>query len=96
LNVEVVENHGWRMKMKEVIVVKWLDANFSSIKQETLDGLKEKDSGKDLLFVNTTYGKLGKVLKDIVIIIHEESNNCQDLDVTIIPRKWIISPEELK
>mgnify|MGYP000952689408 FL=1 len=82
--------------MKEVIVVKWLDANFSSIKQETLDGLKEKDSGKDLLFVNTTYGKLGKVLKDIVIIIHEESNNCQDLDVTIIPRKWIISPEELK
>lgn len=82
--------------MKEVIVVKWLDANSSSIKQETLDGLKEKDSGKDLLFVNTTYGKLGKVLKDIVIIIHEESNNCPDLDVTIIPRKWIISPEELK
>lgn len=84
------------MRKNKTIEVVWADANSCTLTKDMLQNLKEKDSGKDLLFVNTTYGKLGKVLKDIVIIIHEESNNCQDLDVTIIPRKWIISPEELK
>ena len=81
--------------VKGLIKVEWLDANQSTLQKEFINNLKAKDSGKELLFINTTYGKLGPVLKDVVVIIHEESNNSCDVDVTIIPRKWIISPRGL-
>jgi hypothetical protein len=84
------------MKKNKTIEVMWMDANSCILTKDALENLKENDSGNELLFINTTYGKIGKIMKDIVILIHEETNNCDDVDVTVIPRKWIISPEELK
>jgi len=75
--------------------IKWYDACSKTIPEDSLKHINEHYDGKELLEINTTYGKLFKKLKHVVILITEESS-VKETEVTIIPRGWIISPEELK
>lgn len=77
------------MKLKTVT---WYDAikrSVDSILLEEFFKVCSFSSGKDLLAVNTTYGKV-KELKDVVIVITEESTD-SDTDVVVIPKEWVIS-----
>jgi len=71
--------------------VNWLDAQQRKIHKDALNVyIKNKHlSGKELLATNTTYGKVYK-LKDVVIVIHEESTD-EDTDFTVIPKGWVLS-----
>lgn len=84
-----------KMTNNKPVAVEWLDANSNTVSKWFLETLNEKDSGKDLLFVNITYGKVLKVMKDVVVLMQEESNNCDDVDITVIPKKWIINLDQL-
>ena len=72
--------------------VKWYDAVQKDIPEDTLIELIKAGkniSGKHLLAINTTYGKAYK-LKDVVIVIQEESTD-DETQVTIIPKDWVIT-----
>ena len=69
--------------------VVWYDAVQRDIPKEYLKSIPRNISGKNLLAINTTYGKVIQ-LKDVVIIIQEESTE-DDSECTIIPKEWIIS-----
>lgn len=78
--------------MKNNINVHWLDAC-----QRNYDKgyIKNLVSGKELLLTNVTYGKLFKVLDDVIVIEHEHTEGEDEIDCTIIPRNWIIKPKRL-
>jgi len=73
----------------------WYDACSKTISDESLKCINEHYDGKELLEINTSYGKIYKKLKNVVILITEEST-VKETEVTIIPRNWIISPRSLK
>lgn len=77
----------------KLLKVEWLDACQKDLDTDYIESLT---SGKELLVVNTTYGKLFKVLEHVIIIEHEHSDNKEHIDCTIIPRCWIIKPKRLK
>ena len=81
----------------KLIKVEWYDATQRDMDEEYLTSLTGKESGMDLLLINTTYGKIGAILDDVIIIIHEESASSRDgTDTTMIPRTWIKEPKEFK
>jgi len=69
--------------------VTWYDAVRKELSKEYIDSLNRYDIGKELLVTNKTYG-IVKILKDVVIIIHENSTD-GDVEVSIIPKKQVIS-----
>jgi hypothetical protein len=80
----------------KLTTIEWLDANQQRVNNDYLLGLQSTDSGKDLLVINTTYGKVVKVMKDVVLIVHEETTaESSGTDITIIPRGWIVTPKYL-
>ncbi len=77
--------------------VKWYDACQTVIDSSIVKIIKKKEMiGRELLVIKETTGKLFAVLEDVVILEHETSDDCEDVDATIIPRWWIISPERLR
>jgi len=76
-----------------MIKIKWYDACSKELNKAEMTALKNMD-GKELLEINTTYGK-SIILPDVVVMITEESTD-DNTDVTIIPRVWIISPKRLQ
>ena len=78
--------------MVKLKTVTWYDACQSKMDKEALAEIIKTSSfisGKDLLAINKTYGKVIE-LKDVVLVIHEEST-ADSSDVTRIPKPWIIS-----
>lgn len=75
--------------MKKTNKVIWYDAVQKTLPKEYIKTITKNTSGKDLLAINITYGKIIK-LKDVIMVIHEESTE-DDIDVTLIPISWIIS-----
>ena len=78
-----------------IIELKWYDACSRSLSEEELKLLNNLESGIEFLAINKTYGKILKKLNDVIVLTTEDSDS-SELDVTIIPRSWIISPENLK
>ncbi len=76
----------------KIRTVKWYDAIQRRIDSDVLKELLKVStfiSGKDLLAINTTHGKVEE-LKDVVIIVTEESSD-MDTEITVIPKEWVIS-----
>lgn len=69
----------------------WHDAIQKEIPKSFIEKADIHIIGKNLLAINTTYGKIVE-LEDVVIVIHEESTD-DDTDVTIIPKSLIIKIE---
>ncbi len=87
-------NKKYKNKLLEIT---WYDANQQDVDNGYIKALTGEEDGMDLMVENTTYGKIAKILKKVVIIIHEvtTAEKC-GTDCTIIPRGWIISPEDMK
>jgi len=81
--------------MNKFIEVSWRDACSTEFDDDSIKHLAEIHRGENLMPINTTYGKLLKVLDTCVIIATEEST-AGKTEVTIIPRNWIITPKKLK
>ena len=83
------------VKSGKPIMVKWYDACSRQFDNEMLESLSERKSGKDLLAINKSYGRILKVYDDVVVQAYEEST-VSPASVSIIPRVCIISPGYLK
>lgn len=78
------------------MIIKWYDACSKEIDEDEFNAIQKlQTDGKELLVINTTYGKLLKKLKSVVVLINEESTT-NETNITVIPRGWIISPKKLK
>ena len=82
------ENKSENKMISKVI---WHDAIQKEIPKSFIEKADIHIIGKNLLAINTTYGKIVE-LEDVVIVIHEESTD-DDTDVTIIPKSLIIKIE---
>jgi len=67
----------------------WLDACQRTFDEDALEQIKGLESGKELLSVNTTYGKILHEYDD-VIAIGTEHSELEGWDVTFIPKGWIL------
>ena len=84
------------MTNNKIVEVEWYDAVSKHVPNEIIDSLKNKlITGKDLLAINKSYGKLITKNKDVIIIEYETST-AEDNDCTIIPAGWVISMRYLK
>lgn len=79
-------------KMVEVL---WFDAcdqdrieNYEAMRKNIKDGT-------ELLVKNKTYGILKDVFEKVIVIQREKSTD-GSLELTVIPRGWIIKPKELR
>ena len=80
----------------KIVEVEWYDAVSKNVPNEIIDSLKSKlITGKDLLAINKSYGKLITKNKDVIIIEYETSTATEN-DCTIIPVGWVISVRYLK
>lgn len=81
--------------VNEIEAISWYDACSNAYDAEMLEVVKRLESGMELLPINTTYGKVHCVLKDIIIIITESTPGATS-DVVLVPRAWIKTPRKYK
>ena len=81
-----------RTKGKKICIIKWYDACSKQASEDELKAIENIVSGKELLVINTTYGKIFKEFEDVVVIMTEDSTS-DTKEITIIPKGWII-PEK--
>ena len=75
------------IKQGDLVSVTWNDAcDHTDI---SLDELNKKGI-KTWLVLRTTYGKLFKENKDVVIVIRDETED-GDCEITAIPKPWVTS-----
>lgn len=80
--------------MKEIISkIIWNDACELEVDKRLLKTIHQLEDGRELLIQNTTYGKIIKKLKNVIVIMTEESDG-KESTMTFIPRDWIIKIEE--
>ena len=79
----------------KIAEVTWYDACHKSYDDSMLEAIKHTDNGRELLVTNTSYGKIAKLTKYVVVLITEESNSA-DKEVTVIPRGWVRKIRYLK
>jgi len=73
------------MKVGDLVEVEWFDAQSATYTQEELS----KSSDEGLLAINTSYGKLIRNTKKVVVIVYEEGTT-DELEVTAIPKSWLL------
>jgi hypothetical protein len=77
------------MKKNKLTTIEWYDACSKEATDEEIEAIKKSLSGKELLVINKTYGKVIASLKDVVVVMTEDSTS-EKKDITIIPKGWII------
>ena len=73
-----------------LVSVTWLDA--ADHTDISLTDLGNK-SPKSWLMKRTTYGKLFKENKDVIILIRDQDSE-DDCEITVIPKPWVIEVKE--
>lgn len=80
----------------KLIEIEWYDARRLDVDESEVNILYHVDKGGySLLAINKTYGKLKKIYDFVVVLTHEESST-GEVEVSVIPRDWIIKPNVLK
>lgn len=79
--------------MEKIECIEWYDACAVQYDADMLEVVKHLHGGKELLAINSSYGIVGKVLGEVIVLITEKST-VDSTEVTIIPRGWIISPKK--
>lgn len=80
----------------KLIEIEWYDARRLDVDESEVNILDHVDKGGySLLAINKTYGKLKKIYDFVVVLTHEESST-GEVEVSVIPRDWIIKPNILK
>ena len=79
--------------LNKIVRVEWMDACQIAVDKSVLDNLEGYNSGKELLTINTTYGKVYKEFEEVLVILHEETTCSDILDITLIPKDWIMKIE---
>ena len=81
-----------KYKVGDIVELIWLDVR-TQIRKDKSDLMELKEL-KDLMVVTKSYGKILRLNKGFMLLIHEDSN--EEVDYTILPTNLIIHVEVLK
>ena len=81
--------------LNKFITINWYDACDINRDKDYFEYRDSLNEGTELLVKNKTYGKLLDIFPKVLAILRERSDD-DTLELTIIPRGWIIEPKELK
>ena len=89
--VTKIKNIKYSNKLNKLVKVSWLDACSNELELNIIDNAGP--SGDGLLAINTSYGKLHKIYDNCIVIITEETTINTTLNITVIPKGWVVNIE---
>lgn len=74
-------------------MIEWYDACSKKVTGEEYAAIMNQKSGKELMVINKTFGKVVAVFDDVVVVLTEDCTTGEK-EITVIPRGWIIKPKK--